>query len=323
MTKPQISIVIPTFQRRDLLDETLRSLEAQSYSDWECIVVDDGSSDGTKELVLARVAADPRYQWIEKPKGRPRGPSASRNIGFAASKGEFVLFFDSDDLLPPDHVRTCVERLSASEAEFIAYRIRFFPDDQPDNWTDSPPMIEEDFLGRAIAGDHAMFTQSVVWRRSLLSRIDPFDERLTMVQDLEFAVRAMLQTGPPLLADDLRVLVRRHLVSQTFEPSTKRFVQRNLHMYDAYHAIVKSLERHGYRSPRAEAYCAKRRYDLVVELLKKGYPSVEVARRHIQLLARSFVERRPRPIVRLSLFGPVFWALACKEVVLRRMGMRP
>lgn len=320
---PRLSVIIPTFQRRHLLEETLQSLVAQGFKDWECNIVDDGSTDGTREMVSILASSDPRFRWIEKPAGRPRGPSASRNIGLAGARGEFVLFFDSDDLLQPGHLEACVNLLMNSDADAVVCRIRFFPDDHPDGAAESPPLVADDFIGRAIAAEHDVFPQTVIWRRSLLMEVEPMREDITMVEDLEHAVRAFLRSKkPPILANDLRVLIRRHTASLTFDPSPTRFVQRNLHWYDAYHAMIRSLARHKYRSDRAQAFCAKRRYDLVVEVLKRGHPSFEVAKRHLHLLVWSFIERRPRPIVRLGLLGPVFWVVAILTAGRRRFGLR-
>jgi len=322
VTTPRVSIVIPTYQRRDLLEQTLRSVFAQTLQDWECVVVDDGSTDGSREMVHSLAQADPRLRWLGKPHGRPRGPAASRNIGLSATTGRFVLFFDSDDLLPADHLRECCESLEATPADYLVCRIRFFEDGKPEESKDSPPLVQDDFIGRAIAGEHAVFTQNVLWRRSLLERIPPMREDITMVEDLEFAVRAMLVATPPLLRNDLLVLVRRHEQSLTFEPSHERFVQRSQHMYDAYHAIVRSLARHGHRSPLADAYCAARRYNLVVSVPKLGYPSFGSAVRYFHLLAWSIVERRPRPILRLGLLWPVFFGMALVGALRRRSRAR-
>lgn len=318
VTTPRVSIVIPTFQRRALLEETLDSISAQTFPDWECIVVDDGSTDGSREMVAGKIASDNRFVWLEKPEGSPKGPAASRNLGLSASQGEFLHFFDSDDIMPPDHLENFLRLIEASDADYVVCRIHFFPDSHPHGAADTPILVEEDFIGRAIASEHVLFLQCVMWRRRLLAETAPMREDITMMEDLEFAVRAMLRTGAPVLANDLRVFVRRHDESLTFDPSPSRVVQRNLHYYDAYHAIVRSLAQAGYRSARAEAYCAKRRYDLLVEVLKLGYPSMAVARRHLHLLAWSILELRPRPIFRLGPIGPVFWLLAFARSTSRR-----
>src|SRR5699024_7007376 len=94
-----ISIIIPTFNRAHLIGETLDSIIAQTYQNWECIVVDDGSTDNTDEVLKAYCEKDPRFVFITKPKQLLPKPSASRNLGIKLSKANFINFLDSDDLM--------------------------------------------------------------------------------------------------------------------------------------------------------------------------------------------------------------------------------
>src|SRR6187431_937929 len=94
-----ISIIIPTYNRANLIGETLDSILAQTYQNWECIIVDDGSDDNTEEVVNSYVKKDSRFQYHQRPHDRPRGGNAARNYGFELSKGEFVNWFDDDDVM--------------------------------------------------------------------------------------------------------------------------------------------------------------------------------------------------------------------------------
>lgn len=305
---PVISIVIPTWNRRHLLEETLATIRAQDEDSWECLVVDDESDDGTFQWLETVAAEDPRILPIAKPKGKPRGPAASRNVGFARTRGRFVLFFDSDDLLPPGFLREARTRLEASGDDLLAYRIKFFDGDAGDGRM-SPPLQRDDFLGRAIACEQDLFTQTVFWRRDFIADLPGSREDITMVEDLEFMVRAIVRTERILLANDLHVLVRRHEASLTFDPSPKRFEQRNLHMYDAYSAIVATLRVRGMLSPRARDWASHRRYELLVKLLKAGFPSLGLARRYAHLVARFVAEGRVEFLLRLVFFAPILWPL--------------
>lgn len=92
---PLFSIVIPTYNRRELLEATLRSVWGQDFKDYEVIVVDDGSDDGSREFLAAQ--AD-RLMFIPQ---EHRGPGVARNAAIARVKGEYLAFLDSDDLLMP------------------------------------------------------------------------------------------------------------------------------------------------------------------------------------------------------------------------------
>ena len=98
MNNPLVSIIIPTYNRAHFIGETLESVIAQTYENWECIVVDDGSTDYTDELMEYYCKKDTRIQYHHRPDIKPRGANACRNYGFGVSKGEYINWFDSDDL---------------------------------------------------------------------------------------------------------------------------------------------------------------------------------------------------------------------------------
>jgi len=97
-----VSIIIPTFNRAHLLGETLDSVITQTYSNWECIVVDDGSYDYTEELMDFYSRKNPRIIFVRRPDNRPKGANACRNYGFELSKGKYVNWFDSDNFMLSD-----------------------------------------------------------------------------------------------------------------------------------------------------------------------------------------------------------------------------
>jgi glycosyltransferase involved in cell wall biosynthesis len=95
-----ISIIIPVYNRQDLVKETLDSVLSQTYQNWECIVVDDGSSDNTW-LVLEEYSKIDNRIKIHRRNREPKGAPTCRNIGAELSEGEYLIFWDSDDLLAP------------------------------------------------------------------------------------------------------------------------------------------------------------------------------------------------------------------------------
>ncbi|UPS91678.1 glycosyltransferase family 2 protein [Bizionia sp. M204] len=103
--QPLVSIIIPTFNRAHLLSETLDSVLAQTYSHWECIVVDDGSTDGTEALLKAYMAKDSRFQYHKRPDSHLPGGNGARNYGFEISKGDYIQWFDDDDVMLPEFLK--------------------------------------------------------------------------------------------------------------------------------------------------------------------------------------------------------------------------
>jgi len=97
-----VSIIIPTYNRGSLIAESLDSILNQSYQNWECIIIDDGSSDNTFDVVNPYVIKDKRIKILNRPDFKPKGANACRNYGLSLSKGDFVLWFDSDDIIHPN-----------------------------------------------------------------------------------------------------------------------------------------------------------------------------------------------------------------------------
>ena len=89
---PKVSVIVPTYNRAERLEGTLRSIVSQTYQDFELIVVDDGSTDNTSKVI----ESFPSAQYL--PLKKNSGVSKARNIGLACAKGEFICFLDSDDL---------------------------------------------------------------------------------------------------------------------------------------------------------------------------------------------------------------------------------
>jgi glycosyltransferase involved in cell wall biosynthesis len=105
-----VSIVLPTFNRARFLPEAFECIQAQTWKDWELIVVDDGSTDDTPRVIDTLQRSKGSIRYIRQSN---RGPGAARNRGAEASIGEYLAFFDSDDLWLPKHLERCVRALDA------------------------------------------------------------------------------------------------------------------------------------------------------------------------------------------------------------------
>jgi glycosyltransferase involved in cell wall biosynthesis len=113
-----VSIIIPTYNHSKLLKECVKSLLAQTYSDLEIIIVDDGSTDDTSESIRTITDKHPRVKYYSRPH---LGICAARNFGLDNANGELIGFFDSDDLWPPDYIETMVKALKAKPDFGAAY----------------------------------------------------------------------------------------------------------------------------------------------------------------------------------------------------------
>jgi glycosyltransferase involved in cell wall biosynthesis len=113
--RPKVSICVPTYNRKKYLKETLESIFSQTYKDYEIIVVDDGSTDGTEDMIK-KLGVPITYHWQEN-----GGDAAARNKLIELARGKYISFIDSDDLLFPDAIERLVKVVEAEAEDVIAY----------------------------------------------------------------------------------------------------------------------------------------------------------------------------------------------------------
>jgi glycosyltransferase involved in cell wall biosynthesis len=220
----KVSVIVPTHNYARFLPDALESLRAQTYSDWDCIVVDDGSTDDTRAVVGAATANDGRVRYVFQAN---RGPSAARNRGVAESVGEYIQFLDADDLLPPSKLEAHVRLMEADPSVGIVYSdAQFFKD----SWTNllshrvpgprpstNPGEPSSDPLLRALIHNNIMVIEGPLIRRSATTTVGPFDEALDRMEDWQYWVRCAL-AGVRFVADQAEeraVRVRVHGDSST------------------------------------------------------------------------------------------------------------
>jgi len=122
---PKISVIIPTYNRSGLVKDAIESVLQQSLTDFELLIVDDGSTDDTATVI--RDISDRRIKYFYKKNG---GVSGARNFGLLKAKGEYIAFLDSDDLWPKDYLMTMLSHLESQEGYGAAYtRVLLLGDD--------------------------------------------------------------------------------------------------------------------------------------------------------------------------------------------------
>jgi glycosyltransferase involved in cell wall biosynthesis len=161
MSGPVVSIILPTYNRARFLLRAFASIESQTCRDWELIVVDDGSTDETRQLVSSwseTVRQSVRYYYQEN-----QGAYGARNMGLDQARGEHVAFFDSDDQWLPHHLRNCVDGLIANPAVDWVYGACRIVDDATDNelvpntfYTDGRPRPFLRLQRRTLGGLHVI-----------------------------------------------------------------------------------------------------------------------------------------------------------------------
>lgn len=224
---PAVSVIIPTRDYARFLPAAIGSLSAQTFQDWECIVVDDGSTDETEEVLHRLTNQEPRLIYVRQ---RASGVSAARNEGLRKARGEFIQFLDADDLLAPNKIETHVNALrSDAEAAIVYGQSRYFDDGAPTILRMRPrddPTATGNVVDRPgtvtlsqLVETNPMTIEAALARKSVLDRVGGFDESLERMEDWDLWLRCAM-TGARVNfveADDAMVLVRVHASSASYE----------------------------------------------------------------------------------------------------------
>ncbi len=232
---PLVSIIIPCYNAEPWLAETLESALAQTWPNKEVILVDDGSTDGSR--AVAERFAPRGVAVITQPN---QGAAAARNTGLARARGDFVQFLDADDLLAPDKVERQVHLLQAGGNDclatcawgrFTTNSARAELDPHPQLWRDLAPA---DWL--VLAAEHNLMMATATWLlpRSIVSRIGPWntDHRANPLDDMDYFDRARAACRTVLFCSGTRTYYRSELggsLSRTRGDEAWRAIGATLH----------------------------------------------------------------------------------------------
>jgi len=211
---PLVSIIIPTYNRACLIGETLDSIIAQTYANWECIVVDDDSSDNTDQLMAFYVEKEPRIQYHHRPKDRHKGANACRNYGFELSNGEFIHWFDSDDLMANNNIQVKLNHLNYNqECDFCICKIVKFEGNFRRGkfiYSDSDLKIVDGLYEDYITGKISILNVTPLWRRRVFDPNNLYDEKVFQFQDLDFYSRLIFKNNLVGIINKELIYVRRN-----------------------------------------------------------------------------------------------------------------
>lgn len=191
--QPLVSIIIPTYNRANRLVNTLNSVRSQTYTNWECLVVDDGSTDNTVSLLQQLISEDKRFKFLKRKTQEPKGANTCRNIGLRVSKGKFINFLDSDDLLAPDKLEIQIKRLQTGGQHVSICKTKWYDAKLKKSLgIRSDTLISKNTLEDYITSKIVWPILAPVWNRSFLEEHNLwFDVRLQQSQEYDFHIRAI------------------------------------------------------------------------------------------------------------------------------------
>lgn len=207
---PTISVIIPAYNASKTILETIQSIQAQTFEDFELIVINDGSTDGTLDL-LTKID-EPRLRICSYDNG---GLPVARNRGIVQSSGQFISFIDADDLWKPDKLKLQLEALQKHPEAGVAYSWTAFIDEKSEflyAW--EPLLFEGNVYPQLLVRNFISSGSNILVRREFIESAGEFDPSLKSVEDWDYYLR-LAALCPFVLVPQYQILYRRSSQSMT------------------------------------------------------------------------------------------------------------
>ncbi|UVF18431.1 glycosyltransferase [Microvirga terrae] len=281
-SSPCVSAIIIVYNGEDFLEQAIASVAGQTFGDWELLIVDDGSTDGSANIAQRHADRDPRMRLLFHKDRKNHGMSAARNLGLAHARGKFVGFLDADDVWMPEKLAEQISILEAQPSAGLVYGRTliwsswaggkgsdFYYDlGLPPNRIYEPPLLFHVLLANR---SQTPTTCNALMRSSLIGQVGGFGDTFKgMFEDQVFFSKALLQ-APAYLSDRTWAKYRQHSSSCSAqsaaagEDDKARFVF--LRWLDAYAARENAKLSTRLRIWRETARCRKR---LIADRLQKS-----------------------------------------------------
>ncbi|UNC93581.1 glycosyltransferase family 2 protein [Candidatus Contubernalis alkaliaceticus] len=238
--KPYVSIIIPTRNRAQLLKTSLKSVQAQTYKNYEVLVVDDCSTDGTLDVVKNYQKQGMDIVYVKHLS--PRGGAAARNTAIKRSSGSMTAFLDDDDLWLPEKLEKQVKLLTDSRSETAAvYTGLRFCGESDNIIKDVLPEIRGNIFERLLEKNYIGTLSSVLLRKEALFEVGGFDESLPSKQDLDLYLRISQKYEFDYIKEIL-VIYRKHHQGRISDNIHSK-IEGHHKIYNKYYASFKKNRR--------------------------------------------------------------------------------
>lgn len=208
-----------TFNRGHFILETLSSIQKQTYSDWECIIIDDGGTDNTEEIIASVLEQDLRFEFLKRPDNYKKGLPGCRNYGLDSAKGNFIIFFDDDDIVHPDNLKICLELLDNKNFDFCHYQKKPYEGKSPliekCQVTVQKSLTKED-IEKIVTQKIGLASCTVMWKSHCFNQ-SRFNENLLYAEEWECYSRIISEGLKGIIIDSVLYYNRKHANSNTGE----------------------------------------------------------------------------------------------------------
>ena len=185
---PQVSVIVPAYNVRSYIEQVLVSLKHQSFQNFEVIIVDDGSTDGTAEVVKPFCESDSRFQLLQKTNG---GLSSARNCGIRHARAPYIALLDGDDVYKPEKLATHVSILDRAPDVGVVYSASraIREDGRPTFMSLSGKPVMSNPLLALLCKNFIGHGSNAVFRRCIVDEVGEFDEGLRSSEDVDYWLR--------------------------------------------------------------------------------------------------------------------------------------
>ncbi|MFD0962614.1 glycosyltransferase family 2 protein [Pseudofulvibacter geojedonensis] len=216
----KVSIIMATYNRAHYIVETLASIKKQTHENWECIIVDDGGTDNTQEVVLSFIEKDDRFQFFKRTNKYGKGLPGARNFGLDKVTGDFIVFFDDDDIIHPQALEVTVASLVSSKRDFCHYKKKSFTEKFDYNFKKIQGFdlvnTKENFLEQMVLNKIGIASCTVLWKRECFKDIR-FNESLMYAEEWECYQRIFSNDTKGIIINPELYFNRKHIASNTGE----------------------------------------------------------------------------------------------------------
>lgn len=217
---PEVTIIMATFNRARYISAALESIIQQSFTDWECIIIDDGSTDRTQDVVNRFLNQEPRLRYYKRNKDYKKGLPGCRNFGIDLAKGRYIVFFDDDDIVHPDNLGMCVNVLQTNRKDYCRYLRKTFYGDFKEEFDRNRDVEIHNLEGNVLED---MLTErlpfnscQVMWKKECFEE-NYFNESLMYAEEWECYSRILMSGVEGLNLKKVLFFGRKHSQSNTGE----------------------------------------------------------------------------------------------------------
>ncbi|RED48373.1 glycosyltransferase family 2 protein [Seonamhaeicola aphaedonensis] len=241
--QPLISIIIPNYNRASLITESLDSVLSQTYKHWECLVVDDGSTDNSEAVVKKYTETDKRIRFYKRPEFRTKGANTCRNYGLELSQGDYVNWLDSDDIMHPDKLLKQLEALELSSLNYSICKSYVFENTIENlNGLKSKNIAAKNPFQAFISKFIVIPVQASLFRKSfLLENNYRYDEDLQAGQEWFFLAKIFFNYPEYAVVDEPLDYIRSHPNNISNHTSNKKYWHYFLARFKLYNELKDQL----------------------------------------------------------------------------------